>query len=96
MKHWSLHFTRHFNDWELEIVETFFSMLRESLVKRDDSNKGVWKDDKKGLFSIKSFYEVLDVGGQSSFQRTLFGICGYHPKLVLLHGNLLGKSSNFR
>ncbi|RVX01565.1 DUF724 domain-containing protein 7 [Vitis vinifera] len=76
MKHWSLRFTRHFNDWELEIVETFFSMLRESLVKRDDSNKGVWKDDKKGLFSIKSFYEVLDVGGQSSFQRTLFGICG--------------------
>ncbi|RVX20179.1 hypothetical protein CK203_004799 [Vitis vinifera] len=62
MRHWTLHFTRHFNDWELDIIETFFSMLRGNLVRRDDNNKVVWKDDKKGLLSVKSFYEVLDVG----------------------------------
>ena len=47
---------------ELDIVETFFSMLSGNLVRREDNYKVVWKDDKKGLFFVKSFYEVLDLG----------------------------------
>ena len=50
MGHWTPHFTRHFNDWELDIVGTFLSRLRVNLVRRDDNDKVIWKDDKKGLF----------------------------------------------
>ena len=50
MGHWTPHFTRHFNDWELDIVGTFLSRLRGNLVRRDDNDKVIWKDDKKGLF----------------------------------------------
>ena len=47
---------------KLDTVETFFSMLSGNLVRREDNYKMVWKDDKKGLFFVKSFYEVLDLG----------------------------------
>ena len=67
---------------------TFLSRLRGNLVRRGDNDKVVWKDDQKGSFFVKSFYEVLDVG-RSSFQRTLFGIHGYPPKSNFLHGKLI-------
>ncbi|RVW57758.1 hypothetical protein CK203_113916 [Vitis vinifera] len=57
MGHCSLRFMRHFNDWELDIVETFFSMLRGHFIGKDDNDKVVWKDDKNGLFFVKSSYE---------------------------------------
>ena len=37
-------------------------MLRGKLVRRDDNDKVVWKDAKKGLFLVKSFHTVLEMG----------------------------------
>lgn len=71
MGHWTLRFTRHFNNWELDIIETFLSRLTGNLVRRGDNDKVVWKDDKRGLFSIKSFYEVLDVGRVIIFPKNI-------------------------
>lgn len=71
MGHWTLRFTRHFNNWELDIIETFFSRLTGNLVRKGDNDKVVWKDDKRGLFSIKSFYEVLDVGRVIIFPKNI-------------------------
>ena len=60
MGHWTPHFTRHCNDWELDIVGTFLSRLRGNLVRRDDNDKVIWKDDKKGLFFF-FFFITVDV-----------------------------------
>ena len=62
---------RHFNDWELDIVETFFSMLRGNFIGKDDNDKVVWKDDKNGLFFVKSSYEVLAVGRVVIFTKKI-------------------------
>ena len=97
MRHWTLHFTRHFNDWELDIIETFFSMLRGNLVRRDDNNKVVWKDDKKGLLSVKSFYEVLDVGRLVIFPKNIIWNSWIPSKVnFFFHGKLVGEEFNLR
>ncbi|RVW78657.1 Histone-lysine N-methyltransferase ASHH3 [Vitis vinifera] len=44
MGHCSLRFMRHFNDWELDIVETFFSILRGNFIGKDDNDKGGLSD----------------------------------------------------
>ena len=71
MGHWTPRFTRNLNDWELDIVETFFYMLRGKLVRRGENDKVVWKDDKKGLFLVKSFYAVLEVGRVVHFPKNI-------------------------
>ena len=53
------------------LLRLFFSLLRGNLIRRDDNDKVVWKDDKKGLFSVKSFYEVLDVGRAVIFPKNI-------------------------
>ena len=72
MGHWTPHFTRHFNDWELDIVGTFLSRLRGNLVRRDDNDKVIWKDDKKGLFFF--FFDNRGCPGQ--FTRTSTNLMG--------------------
>ncbi|RVW57182.1 hypothetical protein CK203_101759 [Vitis vinifera] len=37
-------------------------MLSKKSVRRDDSNKVVWKDAKKGIIFNQIFYAVLEVG----------------------------------
>lgn len=52
-------------------LRLFFSRLTGNLVRKGDNDKVVWKDDKRGLFSIKSFYEVLDVGRVIIFPKNI-------------------------
>ena len=60
-----------FNNWELDIVETFFSKLLEKVVRREENNKVIWKDSKKGVFSIYSFYSALELGGPIPFPTNI-------------------------
>lgn len=57
---WNLCFYQHFHDWELDIVETLFSRLLVILVRREENDRVIWKDAKKGVFLVKSFYLVLE------------------------------------
>ena len=44
------HFTRNVNDWELEVVENFFSTLRVKTIRREVNDKVIWKDGEKDCF----------------------------------------------
>ena len=89
MGHLTTCFTRHFSDWELGIVETFLSRLKGNLIRRDDNDKVVWKNDKKGSFSIKSFYEVLDVRRVIIVLKNIIWNLWVPSKVTFLHGNLI-------
>ena len=89
MGHLTTRFTKHFSDWELGIVETFLSRLKGNLIRRDDNDKVVWKNDKKGSFSIKSFYEVLDVRRVIIVLKNIIWNLWVPSKVTFLHGNLI-------
>ena len=57
---WVPHFSKSFNDWEVESVERFLMKLQGNRVYRDDDDKVVWTGSRSGSFSIKSLYHALD------------------------------------
>ncbi|RVX13021.1 hypothetical protein CK203_009904 [Vitis vinifera] len=63
---WEVHFRRPFHDWELEEVNRF--LIHISAVKvqeREDSL--IWKIERKGKFSVKSYYRSLKVENSPLF-----------------------------
>lgn len=48
--HWNPCFSRHFNDWELDIIKTFFFRSLVKLVRREENNGVVWEDSTKDMF----------------------------------------------
>ena len=59
------------------------------MVRRDDNDKVVCKNDKKGSFSIKSFYEVLDVRRVIIVLKNIIWNLWVPSKVTFLHGNLI-------
>ena len=57
---WNLRFLRSFNDRELDQVYNLFNVLFSSRVQPEMQDRLVWKVSKDGLFSIKSYYDVLE------------------------------------
>ena len=51
-------FFRNLNDWELGVMERFFSKLQGQTMKED---KIVWKEDNKGVFFVRGFYLLLEI-----------------------------------
>jgi hypothetical protein len=47
------------NDWELDQVVTFFSLLHSHTPRGDEVDKLVWGPSRKGIFDSRSFYHVL-------------------------------------
>ena len=56
---WDIRFQRGFNDWELELVGTFFHTLESLCPPIEDGDKMRWCLGSKGEFDIKSFYGAL-------------------------------------
>ncbi|RVW12719.1 putative ribonuclease H protein [Vitis vinifera] len=59
---WNPHFSRHFNDWELEEVEGLLWKLHPLVVRREVEDVLSWKESRDGIFSVRSLYR--------SFTRT--------------------------
>ncbi|KAL6335691.1 hypothetical protein AAG906_032883 [Vitis piasezkii] len=51
------HFTRNVNDWELEVVENFFSTLQVKTIRREVNDKVIWKDGEKDCFVSNAAFE---------------------------------------
>ncbi|KAJ9701497.1 hypothetical protein PVL29_006726 [Vitis rotundifolia] len=64
---WSPCFSRSFNDWELEEVERFLSVLQGKRLRVGLEDKVLWNASKKGIFSVKSLYNTLDPSDAASF-----------------------------
>jgi hypothetical protein len=58
---WNVLFMRQIQDWEMEMemILSFFDRPYSSLVRQGEGNKLVWNPSKRGLFVVKSYYEVL-------------------------------------
>lgn len=56
---WNVTFIRDFNDWELDGVVSFMTLIYSNISKRDGED-GMWSRLKRiGLFDNRSFYNVL-------------------------------------
>ena len=87
---WNPCFSRAFNDWEVEEAERFLERLHGKRVLGDVEDMVFWTETKSGKFSVKSLYLALGAGCPSLFLLAAFGMCGCSPRLVPLHGKLLG------
>ena len=63
---WNVNFGRDFNDWEMEQVLVFFSLLHSHTPRGVDGDKLCWKLHQSGNFDSRSFYHVL---------HTLVAVC---------------------
>ena len=52
---WSPHFSRSFNDWELEEVQLFLHVTQQKRVISNEDDGLLMKDVKDGRFSVKLF-----------------------------------------
>ncbi len=58
---WNITFERDFNDWELDQVVDFFSLLHSHTPRGDGMDKLVWRPSRKGVFDARSFYHELRI-----------------------------------
>ena len=67
---WSLHFSRSFNNWELEEVQSFLHVIQRKRVI--SSGEGLlMKDGKDGRYSVKLFYLFFTLTRDSLFPSHL-------------------------
>ncbi|RVW29835.1 Calmodulin-binding protein 60 B [Vitis vinifera] len=64
---WNSCFSRNFHDWEMDAVQNFILKLNKFGRIRGEEDKMVWKASKSGLFSVRSFYNALEVEGEVTF-----------------------------
>ena len=62
---WNFRFKRHLNDWELEEAQRFIGIVSTKSLSPLTVDRMWWKGAKDGMFSVKSGYDVLDVGWQN-------------------------------
>jgi hypothetical protein len=96
---WNVLFTRQIQDWEMEMVLSFSERLYSSLVRNGEGDKLVWNPSKRGLFEVKSYYEVLIRKNDPSFSwkniwhvkaltRVAFFVWSAALGKILTHDNL--------
>jgi hypothetical protein len=64
---WNVIFTHPIQDWEMEMVLSFFAQLYSISVRHGEDDRLVWSISKIGLFEVKSYYEVLNRKDGPSF-----------------------------
>jgi len=56
---WNVLFTRQIQDWEMDMVFSFFDRLYSTSARHGEGDRLVWNPSKKGVFEVRSFYEEL-------------------------------------
>ena len=84
---WNPHFSRHFNDWELEEVESLFWKFHPLVVRREVEDALSWKESRDDIFSVRFLYLSLMRAYSDPFPWGLFG----GPGLLWGWAFLLGK-----
>ena len=81
MEAWSPHFSRPFNDWEMDDVHKCFLGLNGKRVQQDVEDRVLWRETKCGKFSVKSLYKALDSGPSVFFPSTVIWKACVQPKV---------------
>jgi exonuclease III len=56
---WNVIFIRSIQDWEMDMISTFFEMLYSCKISQGNADRLYWSPSKKGVFEVKSFYKIL-------------------------------------
>jgi hypothetical protein len=56
--HWNVLFTRYAQDWDLEMVISFYEQLYSSRIRLEEVDRVVWNISKEN-FEVKTFYKAL-------------------------------------
>jgi hypothetical protein len=57
--HWNVLFTRYAQDWEVEMVISFYELLYFIRIRHREVDRVVWNLSKKMNFEVKTFYKAL-------------------------------------
>ena len=68
---WNLHFSRPFNDWEMEMVERFLFSLQGKRVVVNLEDRIRWKEAKGSNFSVKSFHSAMEGSSTVPFLKSI-------------------------
>jgi hypothetical protein len=64
---WNVILTRPIQEWEMEMILSFFARLYSNSVRHTEDDRLIWNLSKRGLFDVKSYYEVLNRKDDPSF-----------------------------
>ena len=78
---WNPHFTRPFNDWELDEVENMLRRLCGERVLLYEEDGVRWVESNDGSFSVKSLYKVLELDSSVCFPMKIIWNSWVHPKI---------------
>ena len=56
---WDIAFIRSVQNWELELVDSFMTLLYSSTIRKGVADSLCWTPSSRGLFEVRSFYSVL-------------------------------------
>jgi hypothetical protein len=65
--HWNVLFTHNVQDWEVEMVMSFFEQLYSTRVRHGEVDRAVWTLSKRRNFEVKSFCKALVCHETTSF-----------------------------
>ena len=85
---WNPCFSRAFNDWEVEEVESFMERLHGKRVRGDVEDMVFWTKTKSGSSQSNPFTMLLSRAALLFFLQVAFETCGCSPRLASLLGRL--------
>jgi hypothetical protein len=56
---WDIAFIRSVQDWELEMIDSFMTLLYSSRIRQGVADSLCWTPSSRGLFEVRSFYSTL-------------------------------------
>jgi hypothetical protein len=65
--HWNVVFTRYAQDWEVELVLSFYDQLYSTRFQNGKVDRLVWNLSKRRSFEVKTFYRALACQDAVSF-----------------------------
>jgi hypothetical protein len=90
---WNILFTRHVQDWEVEVVSRFFELLYSIKVRYEGDDKICWIPSRRKSFEVKSYYKILSSPIHFSFTWKSIWKVKVPPRVVFFVWTVtLGKS----
>ena len=79
---WTPLFARAFNDWEIILLERLLQKIQAFRVQREEEDRVIWTASKDGVFSVRSFYSMMEPGGLSLFPSERIWRARVPPKVA--------------
>ena len=78
---WNISFSRDFNDWEVDLVGSLLSMLRDYKISSEEDSV-FWKGGGSGIFRVKEAYNLLVASNDIVFPKKCIWVDKVPTKVV--------------